>query len=183
MQNSGFDYSVVKSDRRTLAVEIKGDGRVIVRVPYSASAADVTAFLNDKAAWIERHLEKIKENAFEYKLSKEEVKRLKKQAESVFSERVAFYAKSANVDYTKISVRAQKTLWGSCSKNGTLSFNCLLLLTSAELIDYVVVHELCHRKQMNHSPAFWREVETLLPDYKIRRKKLKRVGNRILSLI
>lgn len=183
MQNFRFDYSVVRSARRTLAVEIKRDGRVIVRVPYSASTADVSAFLNDKTVWIEKHLKRIKENAPERKLSKEELELLKKRAEKVFSERVAFYAKNVNVDYAKITVKAQKTLWGSCSKNGTLSFNCLLLLASTELIDYVIVHELCHRKQMNHSYAFWREVERVLPDYKSRRKKLKDVGSRILALI
>ncbi len=183
MLDLGFDYTIVKSARRSLAVEIKRDGRVIVRVPYNASVADVTAFLKDKTAWVESHLKKIKEYAPDYKLSKEEIERLKKQAKKVFDERVAFYAGIANVSYTKISIKAQKTLWGSCSKNGTLSFNCLLLLTSVESIDYVIVHELCHRKQMNHSPVFWREVESLLPDYKIRRKKLKEEGSRVLALI
>ena len=81
-----------------------------------------------------------------------------------------------DVDYGKITIRQQKTLWGSCSSNGNLSFNCLLMLTDDEIINYVVVHELAHRKYMNHSKEFYREIENVLPNYKVQQKWLKDNG-------
>ena len=80
-----------------------------------------------------------------------------------------------------ITIRNQKTRWGSCSSKGNLNFNCLLMLTPPEVIDYVVVHELCHRKEMNHSGAFWAEVEKVLPDYKEQVKWLKENGGQIIG--
>ena len=87
------------------------------------------------------------------------------------------------VDYGQITIRSQKTRWGSCSSKGNLNFNCLLLLAPPEVLDYVVVHELCHRKEMNHSPRFWAEVARVMPDYKVRRKWLKDNGNGLMQLL
>lgn len=91
------------------------------------------------------------------------------------------YAKQIGVTYGRITIRNQKTRWGSCSSKGNLNFNCLLMLTPPEVIDYVVVHELCHRKEMNHSGAFWAEVEKVLPDYKEQVKWLKENGAQIIG--
>lgn len=88
-------------------------------------------------------------------------------------ERVRLYAERMQVSYGKISVKDQKTRWGSCSSLGNLNFNWRLVLMPEEILDYVVVHELAHRKEMNHSRAFWAEVERILPDYKERRKWLR----------
>jgi predicted metal-dependent hydrolase len=85
------------------------------------------------------------------------------------------------VEYGRITIRMQKSRWGSCSGKGNLNFNCLLMRTPDEIIDYVVVHELCHLKEMNHSPRFWAEVEKIFPDYKERRKWLKDHGNEITT--
>lgn len=95
-------------------------------------------------------------------LSHEEIRQLARKAMKVIPERVAYYAPLVGVDYGRITIRNQKTRWGSCSSRGNLNFNCLLMLTPPEIIDYVVVHELCHRKEMNHSPLFWKEVENIL---------------------
>lgn len=83
------------------------------------------------------------------------------------------YAKIIGVDYGRITIRAQKTRWGSCSAKRNLNFNCLLMLLREELRDYVIIHELCHIKEMNHSPAFWKEVEKYCPDHKSLRKELR----------
>ena len=83
------------------------------------------------------------------------------------------------VSYERVSIRAQKTRWGSCSGNGNLSFNWKLSLVPDEILDYVVVHELAHRKEMNHSPRFWAVVEKELPDYRERREKLKKMGKQL----
>lgn len=109
-------------------------------------------------------------------LSNAQVQELAEQALKVLPERVAYFAKSINVSYGRITIRNQKTRWGSCSSKGNLNFNCMLMLMPPQIQDYVVVHELCHRKEMNHSPEFWSEVEKVLPDYRERKKWLKENG-------
>lgn len=89
--------------------------------------------------------------------------------------RVQYYAPMMRVKYNRIFIKEQKTRWGSCSSLGNLNFNWKLILLEPGLLDYVVVHELAHLKQMNHSPAFWAEVETILPDYRERRRRLRGV--------
>jgi hypothetical protein len=117
------------------------------------------------------------------KFTTEELKALKKAAAEKIPERVKFFAPIVGADYGKITIRSQRTRWGSCSARGDLSFNCLLMLCPGDVLDYVVVHELCHRKQMNHSAAFWSEVERVLPDYKSRRKWLKDNGGGLINRI
>ena len=95
-------------------------------------------------------------------------------------ERVAYYAPIAGVSYGRITIRNQKSRWGSCSAKGNLNFNCLLMLTPPEVIDSVVVHELCHRKEMNHSRRFYDEVLRVYPDYHIWNKWLKENGAAIM---
>ena len=87
--------------------------------------------------------------------------------------RVEYFAPLVGVTYNRIFIKEQKTRWGSCSSLGNLNFNWKLILLDEELLDYVVVHELAHRKQMNHSPTFWVEVERVLPDYRERRRRLR----------
>lgn len=87
--------------------------------------------------------------------------------------RVEYFAPLVGVTYNRIFIKEQKTRWGSCSSLGNLNFNWKLILLDEELLDYVVVHELAHRKQMNHSPTFWAEVERVLPDYRERRRRLR----------
>lgn len=94
-------------------------------------------------------------------------------AKQYVPQRVAWYADRMGVTYEKITIREQKTRWGSCSSTGSLNFNWKLMLLPQELLDYVVVHELAHRKVMNHSPAFWAVVEAELPNYRELRAKLK----------
>ena len=94
----------------------------------------------------------------------------------MFPVRGSYYLRNIGVDYGIITIREQKTRWGSCTSEGNLNFNWLLMLAPPEILDYVVVHELCHRKEMNHSAAFWREVEHILPDYRERKKWLKDNG-------
>lgn len=95
------------------------------------------------------------------------------QAGNIIEERVRYYADILGETYGQIRIKDQKSCWGSCSGKRNLNFNWHLVLTPPEILDYVVVHELCHLREMNHSPAFWREVEGILPDYKERRKWLR----------
>ncbi len=111
----------------------------------------------------------------------EELDKLKKQARKIIVPKVERYAHIMNVEYGRIAIRAQKTRFGSCSSKGNLNFNCVLALMPEEIGDYVVVHELAHLKQMNHSKLFWAEVEKVLPDYKKRRRWLKENGRKYME--
>lgn len=175
-------YEVIRSARKTFCLQVKEDGRVIVRAPLRARKRDIDAFVEDHLDWIEKQLKKTEERnrrrdslSEEQKLSEEEIRQLAKEAGKRIPERVAVFALAMGVSYGRITIRCQKTRWGSCGGKGNLNFNCLLMLLPEEILDYVVVHELCHLKQMNHSPAFWAEVEKVLPDYKQRRKELRRL--------
>ena len=106
-------------------------------------------------------------------ITAEDLRRMADEALRVIPKRVEHFAPIVGVDYGRITIRRQKTLWGSCSDKGNLNFNVMLMKAPAELLDYVVVHELCHRLEMNHSPRFWAEVERVLPDGRQREKALK----------
>lgn len=113
-------------------------------------------------------------------LSKEELVKLTRLAREILPIKVAYYARIMGVSYERIAIRHQKTRWGSCSSLGNLNFNCLLMMMPEAVQDYVVVHELAHRKEMNHSARFWAEVEKIIPDYKKHRKWLKDNGGELI---
>ena len=178
---------IIRSARKTISLEMKPGGVLIVRAPRRMSEKAVMDVVAKHSLWISRRLKKQEEltaRAGEEAvrvLSPEEIKDLKKKARKVFSERTAYYAPIVGADYRSISIRLQKSRFGSCSAKGNLNFNAALLLAPAEALDYVVVHELCHRLEMNHSPRFWQEVERVFPDYRRQKKWLKDNGSLILA--
>ena len=182
-----MDYSVeiIRSKRKTLGLEIKPDGRVIARAPVRMKQSEIDKFINEKSAWIEKHLQKLKttqeQQGFAEKLTYEDIQKLADKAVQYIPKRVEYYAPIVGVDYGRITIRNQKTKWGSCSAKGNLNFNCLLMLTPPEVIDSVVVHELCHRKEMNHSKKFYDEVLRVYPDYHKWNKWLKVNGVIIMA--
>lgn len=187
-----MNVKIIRSNRKTLAIQINPDLSVTVRAPMYAPQSDIERILREKEGWIQKHIEKIREQEEKKKetqgesveseyLTNEEIKKLADKALQYIPKRVSYYAKQIGVTYGKITIRNQKTRWGSCSSKGNLNFNCLLMLTPSEVINYVVVHELCHRKEMNHSVAFWAEVEKVLPDYKEQVKWLKENGGKIIG--
>ena len=175
---------IIRSKRKTLGLEIKPDGRVIARAPMRMKQSEIDRFINEKSDWIEKHLQRLqaaqKQNGAE-KLTDAEIQALADKALKYIPQRVEYYAKIIGVDYGRITIRNQKTKWGSCSSKGNLNFNCLLMLTPPEVIDSVVVHELCHRKEMNHSKRFYDEVLKAYPEYKKWNKWLKDNGSAIMS--
>lgn len=172
-----MDYEIIRSSRKTLALEITRDGLVKVRAPYRISRAEIQEFVTSKEAWILKHLKRIEQNKASQPeaLSAQELKMLAQKALQVLPKKVEYYAAKIGVTYGTITIRNQKTRWGSCSSKGNLNFNCQLMLFPEEIQDYVVVHELCHRKEMNHSQRFWNEVGRTMPDYEERRKYLRQV--------
>ena len=176
---------VIYSRRRTLGLEVTADERVLARVPRRASDRAVRQFVEEKKDWIlekyllqksrnERRQEAARDRDYEKDPALEA--RYRELARMVIGQRVSWFAAKMGVTYGRISIRAQKTRWGSCSSRGNLNFNWKLILMPPEILDYVVVHELAHRKQMNHSKLFWAEVERILPDYERRRRWLKENG-------
>ena len=176
-----LSYQLIRSDRKTISIQITPEGTLLVRAPARMREADIRAFVESKRSWIEKHLAKQSTQSAGPKLSMEDIHALADRALKVIPQRVAHFAPIVGVTYNGITIRNQRSRWGSCSAKGNLNFNCLLMLTPPEVIDYVVVHELCHRKEMNHSPAFWAEVEKVLPDYKERKKWLKENGSALIS--
>lgn len=161
-------YTVIRSKRKTLSLEISPKG-LIVRTPFRVSQKQIESFVCKHDGWIQSRMEKLekaqKEMPSVEKLTMEEIRDLAERALKEIPERVAYYAPLIGVTYGRITIRNQKSKWGSCSSKGNLNFNCLLMLMPPEVIDSIVVHELCHRKEMNHSDQFYREVLKVFPDY------------------
>ena len=173
-------YIIQKSRRRSISVSVMTDNRVLVKAPYGTSERSVQEFLLSKKDWITKHLEKQNREAGKAEalgfLSDEEIKQIKKQARKIIPQRVGYWADKLGVTYGRIAIRLQSSRWGSCAQNGNLNFNCLLVLMPQEILDSVVVHELCHRKHMNHSKEFYNEIYRVFPDYDRCNKWLKENG-------
>jgi predicted metal-dependent hydrolase len=98
------------------------------------------------------------------------------ESKSLLPLRLSRWAEKLEVGYSRVTIRAQRARWGSCSSTGAINLNWRLVMLPGKLCDYVLVHELCHLREMNHSPAFWREVERAVPDYRKRREQLGEVA-------
>lgn len=179
-----LNVTVIRSKRKTVAIQIKFEG-VIVKAPLQMKDREIQVLLEQKREWIENHPALAEENKKlinELKpYTNEEIHTLADRALKVIPERVKHYAPLIGVDYGRITIRNQKSRWGSCSSKGNLNFNCLLMEMPNEIIDSVVVHELCHRKHMNHSPEFYAEIEKVFPQYQRCHKWLKENGGKYLS--
>lgn len=175
--NEIIEIPIIRSKRKTLGLEVKYDGTVNARVPMRAPREIIERFIREHEAWIIRKRQEwsLAGNNRDDMLGLPpiETKEGKAKIRQYIERQVEYYAKIMGITYGRISMRNQKTRWGSCSSNGNLNFNNRLLFVPKELVDYVVVHELAHRKEMNHSNAFWNVVEKYMPDYKERRKKLR----------
>ena len=183
---AGLSVLLVRSSRKTLAVQIRTDGTVIARAPLRMPKDRILCFLSEKASWIRmqqgkmQEREKMRQQA-RIHLDAAQEKELRERAKSVLAQRTAYFARQVGATYGRITVRDQKTRWGSCSQTGNLNFNFRLILAPLEVLDYVVVHELCHRRQMNHSTQFWQEVAQVLPDYRKRKAWLTENGWRLMG--
>ena len=179
-----LDMKIIYSARKSIAIELRPD-MIIVRAPKGMSRREINAFLEEKRPWIEKHLEKLQERKSvleqQQPFTMDEIQALADKALCVIPDKVQKYAPLVGVTYGRITIRNQRSRWGSCSGKGNLNFNCLLMLCPEDVIDYVVVHELCHRKHMNHSAEFYAEVERVFPEYRKCKKWLKENGGMIIS--
>ena len=161
---------------RRLRLSIYNNGEVSVTKPVFVSERMVEKFLKNKADWILSRLAEKEEILIQTGGvidSVEVYKENKKRALEFITLRLKYLNSFYDFKYNKISVRRQKTRWGSCSLQGNLSFNYRIVFLAKDVADYVIVHELCHLREFNHSPAFWKLVEKTIPDYKLRRRSLK----------
>mgnify|MGYP000355495951 CR=1 FL=1 len=181
-------YEVVESTRaRNLRVTVYPDGRVLVTKPHRVSMGRVAPFIEARRAWIQSAQERFKKA----KLRKEktgrtdiqlprprrgsaEYKALVEQARALVTHKLGYFNAQYQFSYGTIAIRNQRTRWGSCSNKNNLSFNYRIALLPEALVDYLVVHELCHTKEHNHSARFWKQVERTIPDYTARRAQLTR---------
>ena len=178
-----IEYTVKRSNRKTVTVVIHPGGGVEVRCPCSMTDAQIRQLVADNTPLIEKRLREQKAAPKETvkPFSAQELATLTRQAKADLTMRVVHYAPLVGVTYGRITVRHQRTRWGSCSTKANLNFNCLLILLPPHIRDYVVVHERCHRKHMNHSPQFWAEVAKHIPDHAERRAWLRKNGSPLIA--
>lgn len=171
-----LDYELLRSSRRSISIEIKRDGRIVVRAPYAMSTSDIEKLIDAKSNWIEKHIEKARSDtrpSFE-RYTEEEIKVLKEKARKIIPPLCEYYSDIVGVKYSGVKINRARGRFGSCNSKGGLNFSCFLMLYPTEAIEYVVVHELCHILEHNHSGRFYAHVERVLPDYKSRQRLLRR---------
>lgn len=178
-----MNYRMIRSNRKTFRISIAAAGTVELYCPLRTTREQAEEVLRKHSRWIEKQLQKQQTASRLPSLSPKELSELVSRAKQVYPQRAAHFARILGVTYGRITVRMQKTRWGSCSAEGNLNFNVLLLLAPEAVVDYVVVHELCHRKFMNHSADFWNCVAEVMPDYKAQKKWLKDNGAALMSRV
>ena len=184
-----IDYTIVRSKRRSIGFEVRPGGKITVRIPMRASVNSVKEIIEDKKDWLYEMYLKQKDKIDTDSLREAErndprtaylEKKYRQAAKRYIYERVEYYIEMIGCHYSSIRIGDQKTRWGSCSNNGTLSFSWRLMLAPPRVLDYVVIHEICHLTYMDHSKNFWDLVSVYDPDYKEHRKWLKENGDSLI---
>lgn len=185
MKIGEYNVEVRRSKRKSATIKITADMQIVVFVPLYVSDNEIEKMVISKSKWIDEHMLKVQSTVDERskleKITFEQIKELADQAVEYIPKRVKYYAEKENFVYNKITIKNLVSRWGSCSTKGNLNFNCLLMLTPDYVIDYIVVHELCHLREMNHSEKFWAEVEKIMPDYQRAELWLKQNGGNLIS--
>lgn len=158
--------------QRRINFIVHQDGALVVTAPKSCSVALIKEMLAKNEKWITKQIGTRQKNIT---VDERVVKYMKKALRPVVHAKLMQFNEYYKFTYNRVSIRHQKSRWGSCSTEGNLNFNCKLMCLSDELRDYVIVHELCHLQEMNHSQKFWRLVKETIPRYKELRQELKNV--------
>jgi predicted metal-dependent hydrolase len=174
---------ILFSKRRSVVLQVK-NGQVFLKAPLRTPAKFLQELITKKTSWIKDKIE-LSQQIYAAKQSKksisaETLELYKKEFGSYLSEKVYQYANQIGVDFKKISIRKTVSRWGSCTRSGNLSFSIFLWDTPNHVIDYVIIHELCHRRHMNHSKEFWNLVAKHCSEYKLAEKWLKLNGNKVM---
>lgn len=175
-----YNYIIKRSSRKTLSIRINPDGTLEVRAPLLMPGCKIERILMSKRGWIDKHMPAEGAPAVAA-FTDEELRNLVLLAKNDLPGRAARHAAAMGVSYNKITIRKQHSRWGSCSSKGNISFNALLMLVPEEVRDYVVIHELAHIRQMNHSKDFWNIVSYFDPSFREHRKWLKTEGTKLIE--
>ncbi len=168
------DYKIVRSNRRTLALEIKRSGEIIVRSPRHTSLAVIAEFVRNHEDWLIKNLQKVLERKERFsEPAPEEIAELRRKAKEILPKKVEHFSTLTGLKATNVKITSAKTRFGSCNGKNSICFSFYLMRYPEEAIDYVVLHELAHTKHHDHSRKFWALVEKYMPDYKQRRELLK----------
>lgn len=170
-----MEYILIRSGRKTKAIEVTREGRVVVRVPKRCSKQAIETFLEEKQDWIAQSIQlQLERLAAHPEPSPERETQLRTQAKAILPPLVERYASQMGLKPMGITITGARTRFGSCSGKDRLSFSFRLMDYPIEAVEYVVVHELAHIRHKNHGPDFYREIAAVLPDWKNRRALLKR---------
>ncbi len=170
-----MEYQIIRSFRKSLAIEENENGKVIVRSPYFLSEKKISKIVESKSDLILKRIEKQKSLIPAPVISKVEIESLRRKAKAYILPKVKYWSSVTGLHYNNIKITSARGRFGSCSSKGNLCFSLFLMLANESEIDYVILHELCHLKQMNHSKDFYDLVSRFMPDYKERQKKLKKI--------
>ena len=166
-----FDYTLVRSRRKSVAIQVDADCNITVRAPLKLSQKEIDRILLEKKNWLEKTIinqREKKKNIKEY--SDADIKALRKKAKEIIPGKVEYYARIMQVQPSSVKINSAKKRYGSCSGTNNLNFSLFLMDKDERFIDYVVVHELAHIKHHNHSKEFYKFIEKFMPDYKERMK-------------
>lgn len=184
LQEREIPYEILYSRRKTISLEVTAKGQVRLRLPLGCHRQEGILFLEQRTEWLLQALQKmqkrqellLRQQAQVPQITPEQVSRLRLRAKEELTAKADLFAAKMGVTYAKLTVKDQKTRWGSCSARGNLNFNWRIILAPEPVTDYVVIHELAHRIHMNHSEAFYRTVEAVMPDYREQVRWLKTQG-------
>lgn len=179
LQGEEINYNLRKNRRiKNLRLTIYCDGSFAVSAPRRLALGDIENYILQKSEWVLAKLKifksRAKDNIFSGTSAKDYAQ-LKEVALKLAQKKVAQFNQWYDLSYRRISIRNQKTRWGSCSRVGNLNYNYKIALLPEKLADYIIVHEMCHLKEFNHSRRFWEAVAQTLPDFKQRRKEIRKL--------
>lgn len=189
LQEREIPYEILYSRRKTISLEVTAKGQVKLRLPLGCHRQEGIRFLEQRTEWLLQALQKmqkrqellLRQQAQVPQITPEQVSRLRLRAKEELTAKADLFAAKMGVTYAKLTVKDQKTRWGSCSARGNLNFNWRIILAPEPVTDYVVIHELAHRIHMNHSEAFYRTVEAVMPDYREQVRWLKTQGAMLMQ--
>lgn len=174
-----IDYNLKRSKKaRNLRLTVNLEGNLTVTVPWLYPLWSARKFIRRKNDWILKNIEKFKnrkESSLLLKADKKDYEKLKEKARVLVYNKIAEFNKFYGFEYNRIAIRNQKSRWGSCSAKKNLNYNFRIVLLPEDLANYIIVHELCHLKEMNHSRRFWKLVERTIPNHKEARKQLRNI--------
>lgn len=168
-----MEYILKRSKRKTISLNIDDELNVVVHSPYFVPKYKIEEFVNQNESWILTHLDKKKKYLEKEQISLEDEEKYRKEAKEYLPEKLAYYAEIMGVHPKGIKITSARKRFGSCGPNDTICFSWRLMTYPKEAVDYVIVHELSHLVERNHSSKFYDVVRKYMPDYKEREKLLK----------